>query len=403
MKSLLHCLWTGSSFPYSLRRYIKNWGAHLRKSKSEFDAILTEDSLCAFENYIAKGCIHYYNWTNWRNCFAGIDVDFLDNLKFFMARLEPLLSRFHNGLAEIFRSLSNIGRLLSFDVCGGIYSDLVLNYERWFAKDIKIIMIIFKKLRKIVFYIDKKIFAKTLIAENQCLILFPLNIGAFLLNKGLLNNSYLISGNLTYDIVVNFFNKNVRVGCSRQHLVFMYHIFHDFFDYKQVINQFRFKNSVTQEHIGMFSWANLWFSRLINLEMETRYIIRKGLIEKKLLLDPISRASIIRYEILEPRSLGKGGWRKFQFLDANLRLLNRNFLPLKMVREALASLLVIVCFREGVVVQTNMGEDVLRKLNETCFKICKDLIDPEKYKLSYEDLENYILCNQLFINREAQQ
>ena len=518
MKSLLHCLWTGPSFPYSLRRYIKNWVQHFRKSKSEFELVLwlTEDSLRAFEDYIARGCVHRYNRADWQRRFAGIDAEFnnasLNGLSFYIGRLEPLFTKFPDVLTSIFRilhehkrytSVSNIGRLLVLNACGGIYSDidyLTPNYSQRFPKNLRIIMTIFQRISRIGFYIDLKAVDNTILAENQCLILSGDELGALtpiitkiatkgatlvdkisieaqnhmdfleneraialnsslfksdletelmqafkfrdarmfnavngeifkderfkseaynydtaelesnrpLLTEGTLHNSYLITSKLTFEMVVEYFHKNLSRGYTQSCLVFMYRTFHDLFDCKQIMQQYNFTDPITGQHTGMFSWANPGFSRLTNLEklsldLEQRYITQKKLLEKKILLDLISGASTVSFGLLESRGSVHSRRCRLQLLEGFFRSLNKNYIPLKMAREGLASLLVIALVREGVGSHTNMGEYLVRKLSELRFKSFKDLIDPDKVKISYEDLENYILCNQELGHRELQQ
>ncbi len=57
MKSLLHCFWTGGSFPYSLRSFIIMWVKYLRNSNSEFQLVLwvTGDTYKAISEYLEKG------------------------------------------------------------------------------------------------------------------------------------------------------------------------------------------------------------------------------------------------------------------------------------------------------------------------------------------------------------
>ncbi len=78
MKSLLHCFWTGSSFPYGLRTFIKTWITYLRKSNSEFQLIvwLTPDSYTATSDYLAKGLGNRIESDVWNKCFPGIDIEF---------------------------------------------------------------------------------------------------------------------------------------------------------------------------------------------------------------------------------------------------------------------------------------------------------------------------------------
>ncbi len=196
MKSLLHCLWTGPTFPYSLRNFIKNWVAFFSSSKSEFELVLwlTEDSFHALEEYLTQGVGNVFDASAWSQCMAGVDIEFnrvkISYNKFYIAMIEPLLARYPTTLTSLFRILhenkryttvSNIGRVIVLDVCGGIYTDidyLTPNYQQRFPKNIKILMTVFNNYSKIGFYVSVRRYNNTLLAENQCLILDPKKIGS---------------------------------------------------------------------------------------------------------------------------------------------------------------------------------------------------------------------------------
>ncbi len=391
MKSLLHCLWTGPTFPYSLRKFIKNWVAYFSSSKSEFELILwlTEDSFHALEEYLIQGVENSFDASRWSRCMPGIDVEFnrvsMNYNKFYIALVEPLLARYPTTLTSLFRILhenkryttvSNIGRVMLLDACGGIYTDIDYlnpNYQQRFPKNMKILMTVFNNYSRIGFYVSVRRHNNALLAENQCLILDPKKIGSltillrkialkaasimdkiavesrnhmdFLENKrtielskslftspehnelaeafkekdvrhfnyvnaqifkderfqseaynydngklessrpllvhGTLHNSYLITGKLTYNFVIDYYQENLKRYAVSSTIDFVYGVFFSFFNQRDIENQFEFKDTVTDSHVGMYSWANPGFSRLSTLKetilkMEERYIIKKN-------------------------------------------------------------------------------------------------------------------------------
>ena len=196
MKSFIHCVWTGASFPFRVRQFIKNWVPYLRSCFSEFEVIvwLTEDSLEAATKYLSStphAQIHRKNPTKY---FSGLDLYFieakLNHSKFYIGLLEPLFAEYPPILKKVvdvlhankyYTSVSNISRVLIVNRCGGIYSDvdyLHPNKDIVFPKTIDQVVNLFRRSSTINFYMPLTENPQDPDVENQCLILYPRMAGA---------------------------------------------------------------------------------------------------------------------------------------------------------------------------------------------------------------------------------
>ncbi|UDQ98567.1 hypothetical protein AAEX28_00425 [Lentisphaerota bacterium WC36G] len=508
MKSLLHCLWTGPSFPYALRAFIKKWVKYLKNSHSDFEVVLwlTDDSLKAFNDYLQQGGVGKFDQSQRGKCFAGVDVEFckasLNYQNFYVAMLEPLLPKYPDIITSLFRvfqencrytSLSNIGRIIALDCCGGLYSDidfLLPNEQVHFPKDITSLMSPFNRLSRIDFFVDVKTIDGTNYVENQCLMLSPKRIGAltsllrnmaskaglefdkivmeaqnyseFLTNErteelnkslflrgheadlasafkqrdarefdrvnsriyarenfktevynydtgryesgqsmlktGSLHHIYNATGMLTYQLVIDFFEKNLTRRRVDYSLVTGYRVFHSIFDIRQLKSQYDFVDPITGGHIGMFSWANPGFSRLTKLEkatvkVENKLIEKSTMIQKSLLLELINKASSVPYGMLELSSSKNLRRQQIQWLQQKVRSLRRSYLAISYSECVLTELFEIALVRRGIGKKTNMGKFLVQELNTNSYSKIKKLIDPEKKSLSYEDLEGFMQCH----------
>ncbi|UDQ99079.1 hypothetical protein AAEX28_03110 [Lentisphaerota bacterium WC36G] len=133
----------------------------------------------------------------WCRCVPGVNALFnratLNYNSFYVALCEPLLANYPETLQGVFKTLhagkrytavSNIGRLLVLNACGGIYTDvdfLLPNEERKFPKNIDTILKVFGRCSKINFYLPAINLDGYCLVENQAAVLNPKNIGA--LNK----------------------------------------------------------------------------------------------------------------------------------------------------------------------------------------------------------------------------
>ncbi len=195
MKPMLHCLWTGPSFPYGVRSFIKRWVTYLRHSKSDFELVLwvTDDSLTALESFLKSGLGNCLESGGWKRCMAGCDVLFkkasINLCTFYIARCEEQLAKYPADLKTMFNLLykgkryttvSNIGRLMAVNACGGIYTDI--DYlspveGTYFPQNMLSIIDIFEHCSKIEFYLPTIDLRKKCLIENQCLILAEQSIG----------------------------------------------------------------------------------------------------------------------------------------------------------------------------------------------------------------------------------
>ncbi|UDQ99373.1 glycosyltransferase [Lentisphaerota bacterium WC36G] len=191
MNSFLHCFWTGPSFPYGLRDFVKKWVRYLGQSNTEFIIIvwLTEDAYQAMNEYIAK-----------KRFGDSIDTTFQDPFKikgmrcnrvtlnfcsFYIAMFEPIVLMHNDLMQEIFwllknnkryTSASNIARLMIVNICGGIYTDidyLLPNPDIKFPRNMEELLKVFQKSSKIGFYLPIAETTSNELIENQCVILDP--------------------------------------------------------------------------------------------------------------------------------------------------------------------------------------------------------------------------------------
>ena len=196
MHSLIHCVWTGHSFPYSVRSFLKAWLTYLRHSNSDFKVVvwLTDDSLEAAKKYLSEGLGNKFDEGSKSKCFSGINLLFykakIGFSSFYIGSLEPLFVRQKPQVLAAVRdlhkhkyytSVSNIARVLLVNACGGIYTDvdyLYPNPKVVFPKNMNEIISVFAGASSIDFYLPVIFLDTSSIIENQCLVLPPENIGA---------------------------------------------------------------------------------------------------------------------------------------------------------------------------------------------------------------------------------
>ena len=196
MKSLFHCVWTGPSFTYTLKSFIKRWVKCFRRSQSNFELVLwtTADSYNELSQYLKTGVGNHIDILNWSKRIPGIDIRFnlvtLAGCKFYVAKIEPLLLKYPPSLRELvtlcsqhkrYTTISNVARLLALNHCGGIYSDidyLTPRRDDFFPCSISEIVSVFRGCSSIDFYLPVMESKGRILIENQCMILPPKNIGA---------------------------------------------------------------------------------------------------------------------------------------------------------------------------------------------------------------------------------
>ena len=500
MKSLLHCLWTGPSFPYGLRLFIKKWVQYLRKSHSDFQLVvwLTTDSYNAASDYLSNGAGNALDQTGWSRCLPGVSVLFnrasLNYNSFYIALCNPLLAHYPETLQGIFKMLhagkrftavSNIGRLLVLNACGGIYTDvdfLTPNYARKFPKNIDAIIKLFGNSSRINFYLPATNLNGYFLIENQAAVLSPKNIGALtrllrnmsrcmasnfeeiyletannaeylknqenrrlegsmftsglhkrlmeafrsrdfdefnrinheifkfesskgflldsfglleeepmLLEKGMRHRSYEVSGRLTYGVVVEFFEAYLASINAEKYTLKYWNKFRDLFAAKSLDDQFQFIDRAGERQ-GMYSWANPGYSRLNKLESAVNLVKQKfrgkhQMIKKSLLHEMVYGALDVKFGRFEAKISKQNRDLSLRLLLDVLKKRDRIYLKPDEAKELLKKFLVIAFVRIGIGGKTNMGNYVVRVINEPHYSDLKVLVDPEKKVLNYEDLE----------------
>lgn len=196
MKSLLHCVWTGPSFPYALKIFIINWVTCFRRSQSNFQLVLwtTKDSYNELTKYLKQGIGNHIDILNWSKCIPGIDIEFnivtISGCKFYIAEVDELLTKCPYSLKSVikvckqhrrFTTISNIARVLALDHCGGIYTDidyLTPRDDGYFPKSLKELIDVFASCSTIDFYLPVISSKSRVLIENQCMILPPERIGS---------------------------------------------------------------------------------------------------------------------------------------------------------------------------------------------------------------------------------
>ena len=196
MNSFIHIVWTGPSFPYCVRKFIKVWAPYLRGSNSHFQLIvwLSKDSLAAAQNFFAKGGFNKFSVAA-KKKFAGLDMDLefieakINFHTFYIGLIEPLIAKQPSTIQRVFEllhqhkyytSISNICRILVTNCCGGIYTDVDYLWprkDRQFPKDINEFLHIFNFADSIDFYLPTIFNGYSAGVENQCVFLSPLSVG----------------------------------------------------------------------------------------------------------------------------------------------------------------------------------------------------------------------------------
>ena len=194
MHSLLHIFWTGPSFPYSVRHFIKTWVKYFRDCGSEFQLVLwmTNDSFHAFKSYMAQNKLgNVFNEDGWEHVIPQMYIRFnkvkLNFNSFYIAVFEPLLARQHATIQNCFHMLkdndrltsaSNIARMVITNYCSGIYSDidyLYPNYLIRFPNNINLLLQGLQGASSIgVYFPIVEMSSGSYLIENQCVIVDPL-------------------------------------------------------------------------------------------------------------------------------------------------------------------------------------------------------------------------------------
>ncbi len=207
-----------------------------------------------------------------------------------------------------------------------------------------------------------------------------------MLNQGDRHDSYRETGKATYSIVAAFFDKNLRTSLYEYNYRY-WSCFLIFFDAKTADSQFLFKDAQGDRH-GMYSWANPGYSRLRALEhsaktLEKKYIEKKGLVLKTILLDLFSAVEMECHNFLE-----EGRRKIYEHLRKAILDLKRNYLTQKDAKALLKDFLSISCLQVSIA-PSRVGLEATDLLNEDHFILLKDLIDPEKEVLTYEDVKAF--------------
>ena len=498
MKPMLHCFWTGSSFPYNLRSFIKLWVRHLRASNSDFEMVLwvTDDTLAVMKNYLETGVGNRFDKGSWRKCIVGCDVLFkrvrLNFCDFYIARCEDQLKRYPADLKTMFTVLSkgkryttvsNIGRLIAVNACGGIYTDvdyLLPILDTDFPQDMRILLESFEHCSKLEFYLPTIRLGKSCLIENQCVVLDCKNIGCLTplirkITKDLMNcfalicvetgdhksflenevtkelnqslfmdglfrdlleaykrrditkfdevneelyrdqylsdyymartgthmrknvkpmlragdrhEGYQVTSGTTYASVVNFFSDNLTPNLY-EYIDRYWSSFLVFFNKEGIDSQFLFDDKREGRKRGMYSWANPGYSRLRSLEgaakiIERRYIEQKGLIAKSLMINLMKAVEAQCTSFIE-----EGRLRVFDRIEAKLYKLSRNYLTPIDMKDYLKEFLAI-CFLEISIMPSKVGLKTTEIINQSQYVELRNIIDPEKELLTYEDLRAF--------------
>ena len=195
MNSFIHCVWTGKSFPYALRNFIKEWCLYLRRSRSDFQVILwvSDDSLEVIKSYLSGGLGNSFDDADVKKLIPTLNVDFIKAKirfnSFYVAKFDALFDPRFSKISEAmqilhdhkyYTSVSNLARVVVINSCGGIYTDvdyLYPNYMYRFPKDMRFILKIFNHSNQFDFYMPVVDLNGRLAVENQCLVLSPNDTG----------------------------------------------------------------------------------------------------------------------------------------------------------------------------------------------------------------------------------
>ncbi|UDQ96474.1 hypothetical protein AAEX28_05275 [Lentisphaerota bacterium WC36G] len=505
MKSLLHCVWTGPSCPYSLKSFIRRWVECFRRSRSDFELVLwvTADSYNALSCYLKTGAGNHIDVLNWAPRFVGVDIKFnavtMNNCRFYVAKIEPLLLKYHSVFRELltlfqehgrFTTISNIVRVMALNHCGGIYSDIdyltsvdPCNFPRSIADIIQQ----FESSSSLEFYLSVLMIKGRPIIENQCMILSPERIGSLsplidkmahnlqrdmsvirqearqyktfldnpqnkalnksmfteelfyellkayrernytaflaanekifknetmqkishkgsisvftkkaLLDEGHMHESYLMTGQHTYLEVGQFFHDHLSLplpinqsklqeAAVQEYGKKYWTRMQKYFKRESMYAQFSFIDDAGSVH-GMYSWANPGYSRLTKLEKAVH------LVEEKYLQRGIKKELIVNFinEIIHSTS-DRISLTYLNAMVENLQSLRDETFSKERTKYILKQLFAIVLVvQDGKL--TLMTEVAVNCINKRKFLALKNIIDPEKARICFGDLDQFVLC-----------
>ena len=212
-----------------------------------------------------------------------------------------------------------------------------------------------------------------------------------ILFKGTRHKSYHYGGMATYSIPSNFFNENIK-GSLKSYCNNNWSQFKQFFDIQSIDDQFQFIDEKGQIQ-GMYSWANPGYSRLNALSKavdftKKKYMERHNLIHKQPLSALISIAISEGFGFLESRGERLAMLKELQ---RELTTQHNNALATDLIIIFLKRFLWIVINKGGSIGKNKMSEIITQHLNTQNYKPYRDLIDPEKSQLIFEDLVSFII------------
>ncbi len=212
-----------------------------------------------------------------------------------------------------------------------------------------------------------------------------------ILFRGTRHKSYHYGGMATYSIPANFFNENIK-GSLKSYCNNNWAQFKQFFDTQSIDDQFQFIDDKGQIQ-GMYSWANPGYSRLSSLskvvdKVKTKYMEHHNLMPKQPLLALITVATNEGFGFLESHRERSAMLAELQ---RELTLQHHNALDINMVMIFFKRFLWIVIHKGGSIGKNKMSEIITQHLNTQNYKPYRDLIDPEKSQLTFEDLVSFII------------
>ena len=211
-------------------------------------------------------------------------------------------------------------------------------------------------------------------------------LNAPLLSKGSRHQGYHFTGLSTYTLASMFFQETLKGSIKNYHTK-NWLPFTQFFDNEGIADQFEYFDRKGNRQ-GMYSWANPGYARLNAMskvvgKLKSKYMERHNRVHKQPLIALITAASNEGFGFLESRTERQA---LLTDLERELHSQHNNALPIGLIIAYFKNFIRVVINKKGNITSNKMSEVVLGHLNSPHYRTLKNLIDPEKQQLTFEDL-----------------
>ena len=193
MRPYLHCFWTGGSFPYNFKVFIRKWAAHLQKSNSRFRLIVwcTKDAYDIIQGRLsADQPRKQWQAETLEDGLKVLKVS-ADYNSFYLADFAHVFEKMPDSIKKLFNtcvasklytSASNLARIFITNHFEGIYTDvdfLMPNLKQPFPPDMSEIAKAFSGFNSNGFYLPAYYYVSAGLCENQCIVVLAGYQGCF--------------------------------------------------------------------------------------------------------------------------------------------------------------------------------------------------------------------------------